>query len=287
MEELKHPRHNFLIILDSNLKYQSLSLILNLKESQCYPGRIYVLYVFDSDSDKSEYASLISRLLEFTSENLERDSLDVDVIYISKQESELVTSKFILSENTRITATTFLRLTLSRWLPKNLSQVLYLDIDILIKNCLKNLFELKHEAILCAVRGGSVELSLGKHLEDFNSLYFNAGVLLIDLKEWLASNIESEISAIGHVKNYPLMDQDILNLTLKDRWHEIEKKYNFQQMYDPIVQLRADVQPAIIIHYVGVKPWHESPATILVNQYRLQFNKIRKLYPELVDKEES
>jgi lipopolysaccharide biosynthesis glycosyltransferase len=287
MEEKGSPYCNFLIILDSNLKYQSLSLILNMKESQHYPGKIYVLYVFDSDLDKGDYCRLISKLLEFTSQTLEQDTLDVEVIYISKQESHVITSNFELSENTKITATTFLRLSLSRWLPRNLNLVLYLDIDILITNCLKSLFELKHEAILSAVRGGSDELSSGKHLDNFNSLYFNAGVLLINMTLWLTSNIESEIYAIGHVKNYPLMDQDILNLALKDNWYELEKKYNFQQMFDPTVQRRANIQSAIIIHYVGVKPWEESRSTLYVNQYRHQFNKIRKLYPELVDRGES
>jgi lipopolysaccharide biosynthesis glycosyltransferase len=287
MEERDCSYYNFLIILDSNLKYQSLSLLLNLKESQRYSGKIYVLYVFESGYDKDEYGRLVTKLLEFSAENLEQDSLDVEVIYVSNQESQVLTSDFILSENTKITSTTFLRLSLSKWLPRNLTQVLYLDIDILVKSCLKSLFDREYDSVLCAVKGGSYELSFGKHLDHFNSIYFNAGVLLINMKEWLAFNVESEAHAIGRGKKYPLMDQDILNLALKDKWHELEMKYNFQQMFDTTVQLRANIQSPIIIHYVGVKPWAESRSTLYVNEYRHQFNKIRKIYPELIDKGES
>jgi lipopolysaccharide biosynthesis glycosyltransferase len=155
----------------------------------------------------------------------------------------------------------------------------------LIKKSLEDLFRLQSEFILSAVKGGSRSLSTGEHLSNFDSLYFNAGVLLINMDKWLNSDTESSLVKLGSFKDYPLMDQDILNLVFKENWKELEDRYNFQQMSDLSDPPRENVQSPVIIHFVGVKPWSESRSTPYVYEYRMQFNKIRSFFPTLRDEE--
>ena len=55
---------SFLIILDSNLKFQSLALVLNLLETQGSGRRILIYYVYDSVDDKLEYRELVNSVYQ-------------------------------------------------------------------------------------------------------------------------------------------------------------------------------------------------------------------------------
>ena len=277
----------FLLILDTNLKYQSLSLLLNLKETQLSAStEVIVLYVYESLEDQVEYGNSIQKIEEFSKQTIKQDGLKVNVKFISKRESDQLTENFNMREESYITSTTFLRLFLSRWIPQNFKKILYLDIDILICEDLNLLFETNFETAICAVKGASDSLSRGEHLQNFNSMYFNAGVLLVDIDKWLNSNAEENILKIGRGGTYPLMDQDILNLVFKDSWKELETKYNFQQISGHSDSIYGNFQSPSIVHFVGPKPWRETRLSSYVIRYRLQFNKIRKLFPALRDYEE-
>jgi lipopolysaccharide biosynthesis glycosyltransferase len=286
MIEINPSKNALVLILDTNLKYQSLSLILNLYETQAYSAKLIVLYVFESLEDKSEYTRLIQELLKSNSTSNRQDSLNLEVIFMSEGERDTITNELELAKGSNITRTTFLRLFLSTWLPSNLERILYLDIDILVKRSLEDLFSRKSDFVICAVKGGSSLLSIGSHLQNFNSAYFNAGVLLIDIDKWRKLEVESEILKIGQKGSYPLMDQDILNLVFKGEWTELSADYNVQQMPDSAFRFKDEQQSPAIVHFVGGKPWNESRSTAYVNEYRFQFNKIRCLYPLLRDWED-
>jgi lipopolysaccharide biosynthesis glycosyltransferase len=276
----------FLLILDTNLKYQSLSLILNLRETQSFESTIIVLYVYESREDRLEYSNLIQKIEEFSEQSLSKNSLKLQVTYISKSERDLLTGNFTLREKSAITRTTFLRLFLSKWISPDFNKILYLDIDILIYEDLETMINSNFETAICAIKGASDSLAKGEHLPNFDSTYFNAGVLLVNIKSWLNLNVEAQILEVGTEGVYPLMDQDILNIVFKDRWGELETKYNFQQIFGHSDLAYEDFQLPSIVHFVGSKPWNESRMTPYVIQYRLQFNKIRKLFPALRDYEE-
>jgi lipopolysaccharide biosynthesis glycosyltransferase len=286
MTESNSNKNALLLVLDTNLKYQSLSLILNLRETQPYAATLLVLYVFESLEDKSEYTRLVEELLRINPSNSTQDSLSVDVIFMSESERDTITSDLQLAKGTNITRTTFLRLFLSKWLPSDFERVLYLDIDILVKKSLEDIFKHKSDFVLCAVKGGSSLLSFGSHLQNFNAPYFNAGVLLIDMNKWRQLDVEARILRIGLMGSYPLMDQDILNIVFKQKWTELEAVYNLQQMPDAAFRVKDEQRSPAIVHFVGVKPWNESRMTPYVNQYRFQFNKIRSIYPLLRDWED-
>ena len=89
--------------------------------------------------------------------------------------------------NPTITQATYYRLNLAEILPERIDKVLYLDGDVI---CRKSLVSLWNTDISqCAVAGGpdASETAFEKenhlHLQHWNG-YFNAGVLLINLRWW-------------------------------------------------------------------------------------------------------
>lgn len=115
--------------------------------------------------------------------------------------------------------------------------------------------------------------------------YFNAGVLLINLKEWRRMDFgRKSVDFLLHGgKELPFMDQDILNALLHDRKRWLPFRWNVQ---DGLLRRRRKVNPdsvpvldeelkhPVIIHFTGHrKPWH---------YYCL--NPYRELYFTYVDK---
>jgi lipopolysaccharide biosynthesis glycosyltransferase len=112
----------------------------------------------------------------------------------------------------------------------------------------------------------------GKRL-GFNDddVYFNSGVLLINLKYWREHDCQSQLFEFidNHKNEFPLPDQDPLNIIFKDSKLHLDLRYNLQPIAlykDYYVSFpwhkyedefrRAQVNPAII-HYAGVRPWEK------------------------------
>ncbi len=161
--------------------------------------------------------------------------------------------------NGALPITTFFRLFVHVFLPKDMDRVLYLDSDTLIVGRLDQLWELDlGDNIIAAVQdqgirtlgcewGGGVRnwKELGFRSED---KYFNAGVLLIDLKKWADFKVcEKALDVASKYRKYIVYaDQYCLNAVLATRWLELGKEWN---------HLVSDNSPgAHIIHYIGNKP---------------------------------
>ena len=126
----------------------------------------------------------------------------------------------------------FTRLFAAKILPSNIDKVLYLDCDTIIKESLSELFFYDSDKIFlgvkdCVSKGYKKNIGL---LDD--SIYVNAGVLLINLKELRKINVYDEINTF--LKKYKKLinyaDQDILNGVFKDKIGSLKSKYNVRQM---------------------------------------------------------
>lgn len=130
---------------------------------------------------------------------------------------------------------TMSRLFVGTMLPEDVERVLYLDCDTVVLDSLKRLWQLD----LCGKLMGAVleptiypslkePLGLGK-----DDPYFNAGVLLIDLKQWREQGTEQKLldfyQTLGG--NTFGCDQDILNGTLKRNIRVLSPRYNFFTNY--------------------------------------------------------
>ncbi|WP_330359252.1 glycosyltransferase family 8 protein, partial [Basilea psittacipulmonis] len=102
-------------------------------------------------------------------------------------------------------------------------------------------------------------------------IYFNAGVLLINLKKWQEINVFNQAILILKEKKDLLrfQDQDLLNIIFKDSLYVINPRFNFMfALFKRLKQLNAKEidalntheevkNPIVIYHYCGKrKPWN-------------------------------
>jgi lipopolysaccharide biosynthesis glycosyltransferase len=87
--------------------------------------------------------------------------------------------------------------------------------------------------------------------------YFNAGVLLIDLKRWREEQVTER--AMDYLRQNPktlFMDQDALNVACDGRWKRVETRWNFQDHEKTnVLDLETSRRPAIIHFVTDQKPW--------------------------------
>lgn len=191
-----------------------------------------------------------------------------------------------------ISLSAYSRLFLSSILSKEIFNVLYLDCDLVVVNNLNELMNVKIDEYHVAAIEEIISEEMRKNLELGGSLYFNSGVMLINLKKWREENMESKFLEFINEKPEKIKywDQDVLNFCLKNKWLRLSQKYNlthfffYPEVYNPsyfgleqeeYIQLTKD---PVIIHFTShQKPWINGcmhPKKDLYFQYELSFKKI-------------
>ena len=153
---------------------------------------------------------------------------------------------------------TYLRLFLPYILPVELERVLYLDCDLVVLKDLGGLYQndLNGKA-LAAVKDVKAKAIIRIYFYPGLLSYFNAGVMLIDLKKWRNLNLlEKSVEFINnHKEELSTADQDVLNCLLKDDWLELDRVFNTDMKH----QLMNGLPPkeTVILHYSDkIKPWN-------------------------------
>ena len=173
-----------------------------------------------------------------------------------------------------ISYATYYRLLIPQILSEDIHKVLFLDCDIIVRRSLLQLWETNIEEYALAAVIDNLDSVIGTYNRlkySPNLEYFNAGVLLLNLKYWRANGIHGEI--ISYMKNHSesilLCDQDVLNYVLRERKRLLPIKFNFQTAFLFLVdncgydywKYEKDVLEArkdpIILHYTSIKPWME------------------------------
>lgn len=183
-----------------------------------------------------------------------------------------------------ISVETYFRFFISDLLPEY-NKVLYLDADLIIMDDLLKLYNfnidnyamgviqdmnmeisVKHEDFITSNKL-SIREYIANILKKRNLKYFNAGVLLLNLKKFREDNILNELLEFSE-QNSPLeyQDQDILNAVLENRVIYLDSKWNllkdldfyisYQNDKNRIKEIKKCFKNPGIIHYIGEnKPW--------------------------------
>lgn len=172
-----------------------------------------------------------------------------------------------------ITIATYFRLFIPELISQSIDKILFLDSDIIIKHDISNLWEIDVSAYShAAVQDPNISNDFKRNLGiNENNLYFNAGVMLINLQKWRDLDITSKALQFmqDHSDKIVYWDQDVLNFLLQGKWLKIQSYWNAQQAFfkdcsDTELQITADefqktrFDPSLI-HYTGggvCKPWH-------------------------------
>lgn len=144
----------------------------------------------------------------------------------------------------------------------DVEQVLYLDSDLLIETDVCELQNFEFDGhILAAVGGGKFEYTLGNKFYlgkagmSPETEYFNAGVLLLNLKLWKLKQVKNECFALA--KQYqgelPSHDQSLLNIVCAGKFAKLPTSFNCQW---EATQPKPQVADKMILHFIGSpKPW--------------------------------
>jgi len=142
-------------------------------------------------------------------------------------------------------------------LPLEGEDVLYLDCDTVVDGSLEGLFETDLEGSVAAAtpeyKLRSFEMGL-----PIDALFYNAGVMYIDLGLWtdheVGSRAMDRITARDDA-DFPV--QEVLNPILNDRdlWTPLHPKYNAMTNWAEVLERETGDNP-VVVHYTGTgKPW--------------------------------
>lgn len=153
-------------------------------------------------------------------------------------------------------------------------KVLYLDIDLVVDGNILELWNTDIDNyIVAAVREESVEANEERLGIPKNYKYFNAGVLLMNLKKMREKKYFEKIMDYLNQNQETILysDQDVLNGVFYNNWLELDKKWNYHNYF--VVKKNSkkeliELDKPVIIHYTGpIKPWDKEATTILKYKY--------------------
>ena len=179
------------------------------------------IYILDGGISEENKASLME-----TGERYGRTVVFLNVMHLLNDDMK----------QQRGSVSTFSRLYLSRLLPENIDKVLYLDCDLLVLKDLEKLYDSDISDYYCAGVGDCVSEShlkaIGLNVENN---YFNAGVLLVNLKMWREEQVEEKFENFSTKCNNDVLyaDQGIINSVLSERSLKLPPEYNcYTAIYD-------------------------------------------------------
>jgi lipopolysaccharide biosynthesis glycosyltransferase len=166
-----------------------------------------------------------------------------------------------------ISPAAYFRLALPELLPQDVSKVLYLDCDLIIKDDLTKLFDIDIADYYFAAVPEAEQKSKYIDRERLgitqDALYFNTGVLLINLEKWRIGGSTRKI--MDFIKANPhrirWWDQDAMNIFFHDSYRAIDSYWNFSKTHVRQAGIQSGQEktlPIGIIHFYGGsgdKPW--------------------------------
>lgn len=184
---------------------------------------------------------------------------------------EIDNSEFLNLDDKEFTIATYYRFAIPYQLKNITNKYLYIDADMI---SIKNIKDFLIINLTDKIAGVVEDFSLDAkgHPILFNKNYFNAGMMYINLTEWMKQQVSEKcISILKEVNLNPkqkekyglefrCFDQDALNIVLKNKVIYLEPKYNFLANISLKHNKNLSTVPndTIFIHYHGFnKPWHE------------------------------
>ena len=169
----------------------------------------------------------------------------------------------------------YFRLDIANILSESVERIIYLDCDLLVYADIAEMWNIdmqgKPVAATCDLGiMASGRIRKQKHNQiglPFDAPYFNAGVLMMDLKKWREGNYAADIIKLASENQFSNHDQDALNKFFMYNWQEIPLKWD---VIPPVFNLftkiltkpdlrkkaiEAKLKPAIFHYAGGYKPW--------------------------------
>lgn len=169
----------------------------------------------------------------------------------------------------------YFRLDIANILSRDVEKIIYLDCDLLVYDDIKNMWDIDMEGMPVAATN-DLGIMASKRIRKqknkfiglpFDAPYFNAGVLMMDLKLWREKDIARDIIELAANNKYPNHDQDALNKYFMNNWKKLPLRWDvippvFNLFLKILVNkelrqeaIEAKLNPAIFHYAGGYKPW--------------------------------
>lgn len=255
VESNDNERFNIVISSDDNYAPYLVNLIKSVVKNQ-RAQLAYDFFILDGGISKKN-KNIIANFSHGLGINVEFVEIDTEIF---------VKSCPLVDASKHITLPTYFRFALARLLPKNMSKVLYLDVDVIVNTDISDMYKTDISDCYAAVVEDTYDYTakVAKNI-GIDGKYFNAGIMLINLDMWRKSNIE-DLFFKNTEKIYEkivFVDQDVINFTLNGKVKFIDLKWNVQQTSYTMTKKsisKEAIENAIsnpcIIHFSGhIKPW--------------------------------
>lgn len=258
-------------------------IAFNIDSNYMQHCAVTLVSIFENNKEESIAIHIIARGLSDANKQVLKEITAKyhNTIFFYEPDMKLLEGFNIRKFSKRISIATYYRCILSRLLPENIDKLIYLDCDIVILGSLRPLWNISLENVGVA----AVEDMGCRESERYEILqypmeysYFNAGVLLINLKFWREHDIAQ--ACIDYFHKYPerilYNDQDLLNSVLYKDKKLIDIKWNVQDaFYRPgsyIIKERnkqniESLLHPVVLHYTNRKPWAYDSQHPLRNKY--------------------
>jgi lipopolysaccharide biosynthesis glycosyltransferase len=223
-----------------------------IKNNESNPIHVHAIATGLSGREKSELKTLLN-------------DHGGDIIYY--QVSDERVKNFHLPKTSHMSISAYYRLCIAGMVPANVEKLLYLDTDIIVNGSLAGIFTTEMgnfaAAAVTEFSSNTVRPELGITSAD---MYFNSGVLLINVEQWKKQQISEK--AISFILNNPEKliwgDQDALNSVFAGNYIRLGAENNVIHSDVPINLNRAGfrkfLEDKTIIHYTlnRNKPWNQN-----------------------------
>ncbi len=271
--------------LESNKKYEDAScqneicVAMAADNNYTLPTIVAMTSIMENSLKSNKYRFYLLLSGDFSTENKQKlTSLEHKYINCSVNLIDMNNMYEDYKVSSHITTPTYYRLSLPSLLP-NLDKILYLDGDIIVRKDLGELYNTNiddyyvagvdqpHTSTISLGRDFLKSVGLTSHDE-----YINAGIILINLKQWRENNLEVKFQKCkernANNRKWRLHDQDLLNEVCFDHIYYLPLKYNalmhyyntFDKLIKPISKnvWESSYEDATIVHFSSkVKPWND------------------------------
>lgn len=205
-----------------------------------------------------------------------------------------------LPRNDAWTVEIYYRLALPEMLPDTIGRILYLDVDIIVIDSLRELYNMdlqgksigacKDMGVLygCGPLSSKQEELFGIIMKDGEYAYFNSGVLLMDIAKMRRErrSAASFVEVGERFADYINGDQDILNYVYHDDVvYADTEQYNLfaRALYNMGRDYKWVKEHGAIVHFVGRKPWHHEAVRYNTEKLFWEYAKRTPYYTELLE----
>lgn len=242
---------NFVFCFDKNYALQAQICIISLLDKVSEPINIFIIY------SEVSFSNLSTKITKHTMLN------NLKIFQFREKQSE-----FPNIANTHVSSATYYRFFISHYIDASNKYLIYMDTDIICVNDpvspLKNEIQGLDKSDFTI--GAVVEYDLQDDQELFNRLelnssYFNAGVMIINYKNWCNLDIGNKL--LDHMveikEKVKFWDQDVLNSLFNGSFLRISESLNYSTSVKPNYRENLhNIEKNInFLHFSGkIKPWH-------------------------------